>query len=433
MPAAFGITSTVKDKRLVILFAALLVAPRPAGSAGGPDGLELKYVVIVSRHGVRSPTWDNARLNAYSAEPWPDWGVLPGNLTPHGRKLIQIMGAYYHEWLTRDGLLRSDGCDDAGRIHIRADRDERTLETGRAFAESLLAGRCRIDVQAETDGKADPLFSGAGTPDSDRALEAVRERLGENPQQLIGRYQAALDTLESIVRIKKEAAARVGVAPKGRWIELTGPFALGSTFSENLLLEYVDGMEGPDLGWGRLTREGLYRVLEIHALYADFMRRTPYLARARGSNLLSHILRSLEQAAAGRSVPGALGRPGDLLLVLVGHDTNLSNLSGMLGLSWNLTGYQPDDTPPGGAMIFSLWRERSSGQYSLRLRYVAQTLEQMRNSEPLSLTMPPEGQDLTLPGCNGTGCAWQVARQSLQRAIDPDFVGAGASERPTSR
>jgi 4-phytase/acid phosphatase len=40
--------------------------------------------------------------------------------------------------------------------------------------------------------------------------------------------------------------------------------------------------------------------------------------------------------------------------MLCGHDTNLSNLSGMLGLSLKLPGYQPDDTPPGGALVFSL-------------------------------------------------------------------------------
>jgi 4-phytase/acid phosphatase len=81
---------------------------------------------------------------------------------------------------------------------------------------------------------------------------------------------------------------------------LRGPFTTGSTFSENLLLEYANGMRGDDLGWGRLTRENLERVLEVHTVYADIMRRTPYLARARASNLLAHVLRSLEQAATGK-------------------------------------------------------------------------------------------------------------------------------------
>lgn len=74
-------------------------------------------------------------------------------------------------------------------------------------------------------------------------------------------------------------------------------------FSEDLLLEYANGMEGSSLGWGRLTRENLDRVLEIHAVYSDLMRRTPYLARARGSNLLADVLQSLEQAETGKPVP----------------------------------------------------------------------------------------------------------------------------------
>jgi hypothetical protein len=34
-------------------------------------GEELKFVVIVTRHGVRPPTVSNDQINLYSAEPWP--------------------------------------------------------------------------------------------------------------------------------------------------------------------------------------------------------------------------------------------------------------------------------------------------------------------------------------------------------------------------
>lgn len=394
------------------------MAARPLAAAP-----HLAYVVIVSRHGVRSPTWENSRLNEYSAEPWPEWEVPPGNLTPHGRTLIRLMGSYYREWLGGEHLFRTDGCRDASRVYIRADKDQRTIETGRAFAESLLPG-CGSVVHSQTDGHSDPLFSGAGTPDPARMLAAMCERLGPDPQKLATDHRAALEALQAILRGKAVERVGMGVARKGKSVELTGPFATGSTFSENLMLEYTNGMEGRALGWGRLTREKLEGVLEIHAVYADLMRRTPYLARARGSNLLAHVLRSLEQAASGKLTAGALGRPGDVLLVLAGHDTNLSNLSGMLGLSWNLPGYQPDDTPPGGALIFSLWRDPGTRQYSLKLRYVAQTLDQMRHAEPLSLAAPPAGLDVPLPECAVAtmGCPWNKARQVLEKAIDPDFV-----------
>jgi 4-phytase/acid phosphatase len=257
-------------------------------------------------------------------------------------------------------------------------------------------------------------------------LAAVRDRLGADPQKPIADHRVALDTLQFLLGGKSEAPASLGVSLKGKSVELTGPFTTGSTFSENLLLEYTNGIEGPALGWGRLTSENLNRVLELHSVYADLMRRTPYLARARGSNLLAHVLHSMEQAVGRKPLAGALGQPGDLLLVLSGHDTNLSNLSGMLGLSWKLPGYQSDDTPPGGALIFALWRDPDTGQFTVKLRYLAQTLDQMRNASPLSIAAPPAGQDVSLPGCEAAqrdkGCPWETARLTMQKAIDPQFT-----------
>jgi 4-phytase / acid phosphatase len=137
---------------------------------------------------------------------------------------------------------------------------------------------------------------------------------------------------------------------------------------------------------------------------------------------LEHVLLSMEQAASGKPVAGALGRPGDALLILSGHDTNLSNLSGMLGLSWRLPGYQPDDTPPGGALVFSLWHD-DTGQDSVRARYVAQSLDQMRNADPLTLAALPEAQDVTIPGCGSDSiCSWTGFKGALQKAIAPAFA-----------
>jgi 4-phytase/acid phosphatase len=393
----------------------------PAGAAS----LQLKYVVIVSRHGVRSPTWDPARLNQYSAQPWPDWGVAPGELTPHGRDLIKILGHYYREWLTGEGLYSQAGCQDAGRIYIWADIDQRTVETGRAFAESLLPG-CGVPIHSQPDHLRDPVFEGVGRAAPELAAQAVRRRLGPLPQ-------AALADLQFILTGDRGSPGKlmespVGVEVTAKSVVLTGPLATGSSLSEDLLLEYLNGMQGADLGWGRLTKENLFRVLELHKDYAELMRRTPELARARGSNLLAHVLCSMEQAVSGKPTPGALGNLGDALLVLSGHDTNLSNLSGALGISWHLPGYQPDDTPPGGALIFSLWRNPATGEYCVKTQYLAQTLDQMRNGEKLTVNAPPESQEIPIPGCGPalqSACSWQGFRRAVGQDIDAKFTSLG--------
>jgi 4-phytase/acid phosphatase len=45
----------------------------------------LKFVLVLTRHGVRSPTWTNARLDEFARDPWLKWSVEPGELTAHGK------------------------------------------------------------------------------------------------------------------------------------------------------------------------------------------------------------------------------------------------------------------------------------------------------------------------------------------------------------
>ena len=434
----FGLNREVVLKRVraAVLLAtawALGVGFAAAGAAPPP---QLRYVVIISRHGVRSPTSSSERLNQYAAQPWPEWGVPPGNLTPHGRALMKLMGAYYREWLSGERLLRKQGCGDVGRIYIHADTDQRTIETGRALAETLLPG-CAVAVNSEPDGSRDALFdpieAGIAKPDWEIAAKAVRERLGDHPEHFLDLHRAAFEALQFVLAgggsaPKKliEPPEEISVTATGKSVRLNEQLSLASTLSENLLLEYTDGMQGKDLGWGRLDVDTLYRVLELHAAFADLTRRTPYLARARGSDLLDHVLLSMEQAATGKAVPGALGPPGAAVLILVGHDTNLSNLSGMLGLSWHLPGYQPDDTPPGGALIFSLWQQPGTAHYFVRTQYLAQTLQQMRSATPLTMAAPPAKEDVAVAGCElatgSIGCTWETFAKTLQRAIDDRFV-----------
>ncbi len=433
----FGLNykTTLRHLRVAVLISAAWALGAGLVAAGTAALPHLRYVVIITRHGVRSPTWDSERLNHYSAEPWPEWSVPPGNLTPHGRALMQLMGAYYREWLSSEHLLTPQGCGDAGRVYIHADTDQRTVETGRALAETLLPG-CPVAVhspEGSRDALFNPIEAGLAKPDWEIAAKAVRERLGDHPEHFLDSYRAAFEALQFVLAGKEGAPKKlieppeeISVSVTGKSVQLNEELSVASTLSENLLLEYTDGMQGKDLGWGRLDADTLLRVLELHAVYADLMRRTPYLARARGSNLLEHILASMEQAATGKAVPGALGPPGTAVLVLSGHDTNLSNLSGMLSLSWHLPGYQPDDTPPGGALIFSLWQQPDTAQYFVRAEYLAQTLQQMRIATPLTMAVPPAKEDVAVAGCGSAtasiGCSWETFATSLQKAIDSRFV-----------
>jgi 4-phytase/acid phosphatase len=421
----------------------LLHAQAPAGTS------RLQYVAVLSRHGVRTPLWTAAQLNAYSTEKWPAWDVELGYLTGQGHKLMKLMGGYYRQYFLKMGLLEPDGCADAGRYYFWSDVSQRDIETGREIAAGMIPG-CAARIHAVEPGKQDPLFSplptGAGKSDPDLAAAAIAGRVGGNPQALTATYRAGLEAMQAILlgckpgkscppkgktveKILLEQPA--AIQPQaGRLAQLTGPLAAAATMAESLLLEYTDGKPDKEVGWGRVNKTNLRDLMLLQEAYNDLTLRTPYMARVSGSNLMSHMLRSIQQAVRGEAVAGALGKPGDKGLIVLGHDSNISNFGGMLRISWLLEGYQPNSRPPGGALVFEVWKDSANGRNSVRTYFMSQTLDQMRNLTPLSLETPPVRAPIFVPGCSsaapGWPCDWDAFQRVLESAIDPAFVSAAA-------
>jgi 4-phytase/acid phosphatase len=308
---------------------------------------------------------------------------------------------------------------------------------------------CTANQQPEqhtlAEGQIDPLFHSlsaeVGQPDRKRAAASIAGRIGGNPAGITEAYRWQFEALQRILlgcalaspcpQLGHTAATLLTDIPasldggKGDHLaELKGPLSTASTITENLLLEYTSGLPMDQVGWGRVDLATLKQLMDLHTAASDLNRRTPYLATVQASNTLAHILDTLQQAATGKAVPGALGKPGDRVIVLVGHDTNLANMAGMLNLNWMIDGRR-DDTPPGGALIFELWQDADSG-YEVRTYYTAQTLEQMRELTPLTLDKGPARANIFIPGCSQGGanfpCDWKAFQQTLTTAIDPAFV-----------
>ncbi|HVZ83821.1 MAG TPA: histidine-type phosphatase [Terracidiphilus sp.] len=418
------------------LAAALRAQTTPAPH---PDGETLRYVVYLSRHGVRSPTGKAAQYNTYSTAPWPAWSVPPGNLTAHGFRLMQIFGAWDRTQLAEEGLLHAAGCADAPLVTIYADSDQRTRETGRALAMGLFP-ECSPPVHALPEGTPDQLFhpleSGAFTVDSAAVVAAISGRIGGDPNNLTAAYHTPLEEFDSLLAkcgcadsaAHKRSSildipARLTEGNREHPAELRGPLATASTLTENLLLEYTENMPAANVGWGCVDGRNLRSLIDLHTEAVDFAQRTPAIARMQASNLLDHILQSIEQASAEKPVKGALGKPADRLLMLIGHDTNISNVAGLLRLTWIADGRR-DDTPPGDALVFELWHSSATNDDSVRIYYTTQTLEQMRGETPLSAENPPVRVPVFLPSCSRSdfSCSLSDFKRDLTQAIDPNFV-----------
>lgn len=427
------------NSRPIVLLTFIALAPAALmlqAQAPAKQNEQLRFVVYLSRHGVRSPTGDPGRYDSYSALPWPKWEVPPGYLTPHGYQLMKLFGAYDREWLAGKGLFAPSGCANVGQVAILADSDQRTRETGQALAEGMFPG-CGVEIHALPEGSHDPLFHPipAGAAQTDPVLEtaAIRGRIGGDPNNLTTAYRSQLDALQRVLsdcghapaEARKPAAlleipSSLESGSQKHPAELRGPLLTASSLTENLLLEYSDGRSSADVGWGCVDGTMLRSLMQLHSAAEDLKDRTPAVARRGASDLLDHILMAMEQQVTGNPEAGAPGKPGDRLLILVGHDTNVANVAGLLHLDWILDGRR-DDTPPGGALVFELWQDSSTDAWSVRVDYTAQTLEQMRGAQALTLDHPPDRVPVFVPDCGrqDMSCTWPGFSSTVRHALQP--------------
>ncbi len=418
----------------------------------GSGGAQLQFVVILSRHGVRSPTGDASQYETYSRAAWPAWDVPPGNLTQHGYELMRIFGAWDRMLLAKEGLLTATGCSDAARVAIVADSDQRTRETGRALAEGMFP-KCAPAVRALAEGTPDPLFhplhAGVGLPDrpgdAQTLTAAMAQRAGGSAESLTERLHPQLAAMDRILascgtpkpgHTRKsifDVPASVGAGHSDHGAELRGPVNTAASLSENFLLEYAQGLPRQEVGWGCVDGKTVRSLIALHTAAFDVEQRTPAAARMQASNLLDRIRRALQQAATGTVDAEAPDGPADRALFLVGHDSNLANVAALLDLHWDADGRR-DDTPPGSALVFELWKQSLTGEEFVKVYYTAQTLEQIRAGERLTAKDPPVR--VALNPCGGPssqGCPWAVLSRQLERAIDPMWVASVRSDRVSDK
>ncbi|TBL66113.1 AppA family phytase/histidine-type acid phosphatase [Hafnia alvei] len=398
------------------LIAASMLTTASYASETEPSGYQLEKVVILSRHGVRAPTKMTQTMRDVTPNAWPEWPVKLGYITPRGEHLVSLMGGFYRQKFQQLGILSKDRCPTANDVYVWADVDQRTRKTGEAFLAGL-APECHLSIHHQQDIKqADPLFhpvkAGVCTMEKTQVQQAVEQQAGMPIDQLNQHYRPALALMSSVLNFPKSTycqqhsadqtcdlaqamPSKLSIKDNGNKVALDGAVGLSSTLAEIFLLEYAQGM--PDAAWGKIHSEQDWNaLLTLHNAQFDLMSRTPYIAKHNGTPLLQTIVSAINSQPSSRELPELSA--DNKILFLAGHDTNIANIAGMFGMSWALPG-QPDNTPPGGALVFERWSDKTGKKYvSVQMMY--QTLAQLRNQTPLTLDKPAGSVALKIPGCD---------------------------------
>ncbi|WP_241578561.1 histidine-type phosphatase [Rosenbergiella nectarea] len=363
----------------------------------------LDKVVVVARHGVRSPT-DDHHYAALTGQRWPTWNVPPGHLTGHGYTGMVQQGKFFAEQWQHLGLalpLRQ-GCPAPQSVNVWTAPDQRTQATGSALLDGLFPG-CGIPV-AHTQAPTDPLFDaskmGIAPPDTTIILQQIHAKMAAYTP-LSAHYRAAVALFRQAVCAPHTTSCAflnepwdINIADNGQ-PKLAGPVAYAASMAESIRLAYSENLPLSEVAFGHVRQaKDVGQLMALHAAKYDLVSDTPEYARQGGSLLMTQIL----DALAGKPTRYAshLASP---IVIFVGHDTNIAQLQTMLGFNWQLAEYPRNDIPPGGSLVFLRFHEANTGKQFIQLSFMTRSLDQWRALTPLSLDMPMLEADYFDKGC----------------------------------
>ncbi|MBO9558309.1 MAG: histidine-type phosphatase [Caulobacter sp.] len=405
--------------------AALLLAPTMAfaAPAGPGSDLKLERVVMLMRHGVRPPTKAQATPEGTTAQPWSSWTTPYGDLTAHGAEGARLMGVYNRTFLASRGLLPRDGCAPAGEVVVWASGKSRAIKTAEAFTAGLQPG-CGIAVAHPDSEDNDPVFHPLDSGeklDGAIALKAA-QRMEPGLAAETRLHAAEFAILQKVLGCDPATKAGCGVARRPSSLkanphegpDVEGALAVASTAGQTVLLEYVEGKPMDQVGWGRATKADIQAMLRFHTIKFRYEARPAYVAERYAAPIAKRILATLNgEDGAGR------------VTLLVGHDTNIAALGGFLDVHFTAADYPRDDPPPGGAMGFELLKD-AGGRAFVRGFYTAQTMDQLRELQLLTVANPPAYAYFPIPGCSVAGDATLCPLKTFSKVVGAKLAAPAA-------
>ncbi|QLN18827.1 bifunctional glucose-1-phosphatase/inositol phosphatase [Escherichia coli] len=366
-----------------------------------PEGYQLQQVLLMSRHNLRAPLANNGSvLEQSTPNKWPEWDVPGGQLTTKGGVLEVYMGHYMREWLAEQGIVKTGECPPADTVYAYANSLQRTVATAQFFITGAFP-ECDIPVHhQEKMGTMDPTFNPVITDDSaafsEQAVAAMEKELGK--LQLTDSYQL----LEKIVNYKDSPACKEKqqcslVDGKNTFSAkyqqepgVSGPLKVGNSLVDAFTLQYYEGFPMDQVAWGEIKSDQQWKVLsKLKNGYQDSLFTSPEVARNVAKPLVSYIDKALvtDRASAPK------------ITVLVGHDSNIASLLTALDFKPYQLHDQNERTPIGGKIVFQRWHDSKANRDLMKIEYVYQSSEQLRNADALTLLAPAQRVTLELTGC----------------------------------
>ena len=358
---------------------------------------ELKEVVIMSRHNIRSPLSNGAAYQRVTPHQWFKWTSPGSQLSLRGGVLETEMGQFFRKWVVSEGLLPDNYRPEGDEVLFYANSRQRTFATAKYFSAGFLPfANVEITHKYEED-KMDPLFTPQFTKMNDTYRQQVlaeMQTMNGGPQAWMEAQKPTLQLMEEVLDMAHSPAAQNDTThfwfddtqfklEKGDEPKMTGGYTLANSVADALVLQCYETESLAAFGQ-ELTTEQWRAICGVKEVYDALLFTTHAAAVNLAYPLVSRICAELQ-------------RTDRKFTFLCGHDSNLASIGAALGLQFPETERAFElHTPIGSKLVFEKWSDGSEDYVAINLVY--QAVDQLQGRTLLSEDVPPIVKTVTVNG-----------------------------------
>ena len=374
---------------------------------------QLKEVVVMSRHNIRSPlSSGSADYQRVTPHKWFAWTSPSSQLSLRGGVLETEMGQFFRKWVVNEGLLPDNYRPEGEEVLFYANSRQRTFATAKYFSAGFLPfANVEITHKLQED-KMDPVFTPQFTKMNDTYRQQVLAEMNAmhgGPQAWMAAQQPTLELMEQVIDMANSPAAKNDSAhfwyndiefkiEKGDEPKMTGGYTLANSVADAMVLQCYE-TESFTAFDTPLTIEQWRAICAVKEVYDALLFTTHSAAVNLAYPLVSRIREELNNSDRK-------------FMFLCGHDSNLASIGAALGLNFPETQNALElHTPIGSKLVFEKWSDGTDDYVAVNLVY--QAVQQLQGRTLLSLDVPPMVMPITVEGLTANS-------DGLYRLVDLD-------------
>jgi glucose-1-phosphatase len=359
---------------------------------------ELKEVVVMSRHNIRSPlSSGGAAYKRVTPHQWFQWSSPSSELSLRGGVLETEMGQFFRQWVVDAGLLPDNYRPEGDEVLFYANSRQRTFATAKYFSAGFLPfANVEITHKLQED-KMDPVFKPQFTKMNDKYRQQVlseMEALHGGSQAWMAAQQSTLTLMEQVLDMSHSPAAQNDTThfwyddvqftlEKGDEPRMTGGYTLANSVADALVLQCFETESMTAFGH-ELTMDQWRAICAVKEVYDGLL----FTTHAAAVNIAYPLVSRIREE---------LNRTDRKFMFLCGHDANLATIGAALRFNYPETENALElHTPIGSKLVFEKWSDGTEDYVAVNL--VFQSVSQLHNRTLLSLDVPPMVLPVSIEG-----------------------------------